>query len=95
MQIKKLTAIFLIAAMLLFLSACRQDPFEEYENFVNDLDISMRIEEAINSVSKGNTTGFFRDEVETLYQDLGRFNQQDDTAHEINQFYCRQRCIPS
>lgn len=84
---KKLALIALIAAAILFLSACIQDPFEEYENFVNDLDISARIEDAINSASQGDTSPFFVGEVQTLYEDLGTFAQQDESAHIINEHY--------
>jgi hypothetical protein len=85
--LKKLAFVSLIAVAVFFLTACVQDPFEEYENFVNDLDINARIEDAITSVSQGDTSPFFEDEVNTLYGDLGTFEQEDDKAHEINGYY--------
>lgn len=84
---KKLAFISLIAAAVFFLSACVQDPFEEYENFVNDLDINARIEDAITSVGQGNTSVFFCSELKALNDDLGTFDQKNDKAHNINMYY--------
>ncbi len=84
---KKLAVVSLLVAAVFLFTACVQDPFEEYENFVNDLDVSARIEDAINGVGQGNTSAFFVDEIKTLYEDLGTFDQNNDSALEINQFY--------
>jgi hypothetical protein len=85
--VKKLAVISLIVSIVFFLTACVQDPFEEYENFVNDLDISARIEDAINSANQGDTSPFFVSEVNALLEDLQTFDQTDEQAHSINQFY--------
>lgn len=84
---KKAFCMFLILAAVFLLAACVQDPFEAYENFTTDLDINARIEDAISHTGGGNTSKFFKDELATLYGDLGSFEQPDNRAHEINQFY--------
>lgn len=84
---KKLALVSLIAAAVFFLTACAQHPFEEYENFVNDLDISARIEDAIYTANQGNTSDFFINEVQTIYEDLDAFEQASSIAHEINSDY--------
>ncbi len=97
---KKFTAFALIVAILFLLAACTLDPFEEYENFVMDMDINARIEDAFSGVEKGDISPFFVSSVEAIYYDLNSFNEddymtgllqdpieKDYTAGNINNYY--------
>ena len=97
---KRFVSCLLLAALLFLLAACTLDPFEEYENFVMDMDINARIEDALTGVENGDTSAFFESSVEALYFDLNSFNedeyrsgalqgpgQEDYTAGDINNYY--------
>ena len=97
---KKIMLSLLLAVLLLMLTACALDPFEEYENFVMDMDINARIEDTLTDAYKGNTSPFFISSVEALYFDLQSFNaddyqsgifqdpiEMDHTAGDINTYY--------
>lgn len=97
---KKFTAFVLIAAILFLLAACTLDPFEGYENFVMDMDVNARIEDALTGAADGKASPFFERSVEALYYDLQSFNQEDyspgilqediehdDTPGNINTYY--------
>ena len=72
---KKTAFISLIAAIVIFLTACALDPFEQYENFIMDMDVNSRFEEAFYNVNKGDTSPFFVSNVEALYYDLESYNE--------------------
>jgi len=76
--LKKWALLSFIVAAVLFLTACTLDPFEAYENFVTDLDVNARIEDAFYSVNQGDTSPFFRSSVESIYYDLQSFSAEDD-----------------
>lgn len=97
---KKFVAVLLLAAVLFLLTSCTLDPFEEYENFVMDMDINARIEDALTGVAKGDASPFFERSVESIYYDLENFNEddyktgilkqpirEDYTAGNINNYY--------
>lgn len=77
---KKIALSLLLAAALLMLTACALDPFEEYENFVMDMDLNARIEDALYSVADGDSSPFFKSSVESIYYDLQSFNEDDYSA---------------
>lgn len=75
---KKYTFISLIAAVVFFLTACTTlDQFEQYENFIMDMDVNSRFEEAFYNVNKGDTSSYFVSSVEALYYDLESYNEDD------------------
>jgi len=84
-NLKKCVSLLLVAAVLFLLAACTLDPFEEYENFVMDMDINARIEDAMNGVEKGDTSPFFESSVKSIYFDLESFNEDDYRTGLINQ----------
>lgn len=95
---KKNAFISLLAAAIFFLSACALDPFEQYENFIMDMDINSRFDEAFYYVNKGDTSPFFVSSVEALYYDLESYDEGDTEKNapkiegqidpgDINQYY--------
>lgn len=97
---KKAVVSLLIAAALFLFTACALDPFEEYENFVMDMDLNARIEDAFTGVENGDTSAFFESSVQSIYFDLESFNEDDYrngllkssvpvdyTAGDINNYY--------
>ncbi len=75
---KKYAFISLIAAIVFLFSACTKlDPFENYENFIMDMDITSRFDEAFYYVNKGDTSPFFISSVEALYFDLESYDESD------------------
>lgn len=75
---KKTALISLLLAIVFFLTACTlEDSFEQYENFIMDMDVNSRFEEAFYNVNKGNTSLFFVSNVEALYYDLESYSEGD------------------
>jgi hypothetical protein len=96
--LKKYALLSLITAIIILLAGCALDPFEQYENFIMDMDINSRFEEAFYFVNRGDTSPFFISNVEALYYDLENYNEGDVLKNapeaedqidpgDINQYY--------
>ena len=82
--------ICLLAALcvILCIAACAS-PFSEYENFHTDLDISVRIEDALRKAEEKMQSAFYRDELETLLYDLKSCRVNTPEAQEVNGLYIK------
>ena len=87
---------FIIAALLFVLCACAQTPFQEYENFCDDMDLRARAEDYLTKAKDGDCGDFFEDEVKTYIEDIQTFDCSDNTkAREISDYYvsCAQNIL--
>ena len=78
----------IIAALLLTLCGCTQTPFQEYENFCDDMDLRARAEDYLTKAKDGDCGDFFEDELKTYIKDIQTFDYSDNPkAREISDYY--------
>ena len=62
--------------------------FSEYENFYNDMDIAVRIQDCIFKAGKGDTSSWLFDEVSTIKEDLMLYPKEvGEKAQKVNDLF--------
>ena len=86
-NIKFVLLFVLIISILFTLTACKQNPFEEYENFSMDMDLNHRIEESFQFVKENRFGLYYNEILDALTKDIGSFSSDNGTGQQINMLY--------
>ena len=81
---------FLIIVLLLTVLlcvACGLPAVEQYDNFLADLDIEMRIDMCLKQIYDGNPSWYTRADLKTIQKDLKTLQIEDEVIAEINQIF--------
>jgi len=69
---------------ILVLSACAVSVAEQYNNFLLDLDIIVRMEVSFAKVEQGDTGVFLKRDLDSLREDIGSVSWEDENAAAVS-----------
>ncbi len=82
---------FHVAALLLFTTifcfSCSLPVVEQYDNFLADLDIEMRLDMCMKQIQEENPSIYTRADLKTILQDLATLNIPDPRITQINTLF--------
>ena len=81
---KKTVLLTILAFILCLLCGCTLTPVEQYNDFLVDLDIVMRIDMCLNQISEENPSWYTRADIKTIQQDLQTLRTDDENILAIN-----------
>lgn len=87
-KIKFFICIIAVCFIVSVMTGCMFTEFSYYENFYNDMDIQVRLQDGLYKAEHKDTNVFFEDEIKTLKQDLLMFPEEaGEDARIVNDLF--------
>ena len=86
---KKMTVVFLIAALSLAVAGCDYSARLKYTNFLADMDLTTRYDICFDSIKKNDAGLYIKEELRYLKADIASFSAPDDYIQEANYNFIR------
>lgn len=84
---KRFSFILLLLFTAIFLFACSLPVVEQYDNFLADLDIEMRLDMCMKQIHEENPSLYTRADLETIQEDLATLTISDSRIMQINEVF--------
>ncbi|MEA5004441.1 MAG: hypothetical protein VB081_13230 [Christensenella sp.] len=80
-----LVILLLFTAIICF--SCSLPVVEQYDNFLADLDVEMRLDMCMKQIHDENPSAYTRADLKTIQEDLATLNISDQRVTEINRVF--------
>ncbi len=84
---KRFSFILLLLFTAILLFACSLPVVEQYDNFLADLDIEMRLDMCMKQIHEENPSLYTRADLETIQEDLATLTISDSRIMQINEVF--------
>ena len=84
---KRFSFILLLLFTAILVFACSLPVVEQYDNFLADLDIEMRLDMCMKQIHEENPSLYTRADLETIQEDLATLTISDSRIIQINEVF--------
>lgn len=84
---KRSCLVILLLFTTIICFACSLPVVEQYDNFLADLDVEMRLDMCMKQIHEENPSAYTRADLKTIQEDLATLNLSDQRVTEINRVF--------